>query len=68
MTVSRREFETRTPSLPAMRSPTVSLLFGEQGYAVKIALARDGVPALLVRPKGTGAQDILVYELTKLLP
>jgi ATP phosphoribosyltransferase len=55
-------------SLPAMRSPTVSPLSGDEGYAVKIAVKKDEVPELLPRLKKLGAQDIVEYDLRKVVP
>jgi ATP phosphoribosyltransferase len=67
MNVNREQFPTLVKGLPAMRSPTVSPLYGEEGYAVKIAVKRSEVPSLLPRLKGLGATDILEYDLRKVL-
>jgi ATP phosphoribosyltransferase len=50
-----------------MRSPTVSPLFGDKGYAVKIASRKDRVPALVPQLKKHGAADILEYNLAKVV-
>jgi ATP phosphoribosyltransferase len=54
--------------LPAMRSPTVSPLHGENGYAVKIAVVKSEVPELIPRLKKLGASDIVEYDLRKVAP
>jgi ATP phosphoribosyltransferase len=54
--------------LPAMRSPTVAPLYGESGYAVKIAVTKSEVPELIPRLKKLGASDIVEYDLRKVVP
>jgi ATP phosphoribosyltransferase len=54
--------------LPAMRSPTVAPLYGESGYAVKIAVKKSEVPELIPRLKKLGASDIVEYDLRKVVP
>ncbi len=65
MNVAEAMFDPLVEGLPAMRSPTVSPLLGNLGYAVKIAVKRSDVPALLPRLKELGATDIVEYELRK---
>jgi ATP phosphoribosyltransferase len=55
-------------TLPAMRSPTVAPLYGESGYAVKIAVKKSEVPELIPRLKKLGASDIVEYDLRKVVP
>ena len=50
-----------------MKSPTVSPLFGGNGYAVKIAVQKKEVPVLLPKLKALGATDIVEYELRKVM-
>jgi len=47
--------------------PTVSPLFGNNGYAVKIAVKKSEVPVLLPKLKELGATDILEYQLRKVV-
>jgi ATP phosphoribosyltransferase len=54
--------------LPCMRAPTVSQLWGEAGHAVKAAVPRDQVPALLPDLRRLGATDIIVSSLERLCP
>ncbi|MCL2137987.1 MAG: ATP phosphoribosyltransferase [Treponema sp.] len=51
--------------LPAMRSPTVAPLFGDEGYAVKIAVKKSDVAGIIPRLKKLGALDIVEYDLRK---
>lgn len=67
MNVSKNDFELLVNSLPSMRSPTVSPLLGDDGFAVKIAVKKSEVPNLLPKLKSLGATDILEYELRKVL-
>jgi ATP phosphoribosyltransferase len=68
MNVTKEALEALTVGLPAMRSPTVSPLFGGQGFAVKTAVKKNEVAALIPRLKKLGATDIVEYELRKVVP
>lgn len=67
MNVSSDKFDSLVSALPAMRSPTVSSLFGGNGYAIKIAVNKGDVPTLLPRLHSLGATDIVEYELRKVM-
>ncbi|MBO5137804.1 MAG: ATP phosphoribosyltransferase [Spirochaetaceae bacterium] len=67
MNVTRARFQDLVTGLPSMRSPTVSPLYGDDGYAIKIAVKKSEVPNLLPRLKELGATDILEYDLRKVL-
>lgn len=67
MNVVKARFEDLVKGLPSMRSPTVAPLYGDDGYAIKIAVKRSEVPTLLPKLKELGATDILEYELRKVL-
>jgi ATP phosphoribosyltransferase len=67
MNVTADRFESLVSGLPAMRSPTVSPLNGNSGYAVKIALRRREVPELIPKLKKLGASDIVEYDLRKVV-
>ena len=67
MNVTKNKFDSLVKGLPAMRSPTVSPLYGDDGFAIKIAVSRSAVPNLLPRLKELGATDILEYELRKVI-
>lgn len=68
MNVAKENLDTLVKEIPAMRSPTVSPLFGGNGYAVKIAVKKSEVPVLLPKLKSLGASDILEYQLRKVMP
>ena len=67
MNVSKENFDALIKGIPSMKSPTVSPLFGDNGYAVKIAVKKSEVPTLLPQLKNLGATDILEYELRKVM-
>ncbi|MDR2182369.1 MAG: ATP phosphoribosyltransferase [Treponema sp.] len=68
MNLPRKGFEKIVAGLPAMRSPTISPLYGDGGYAVKIAVKKSEVPDLIPRLKKLGAADIVEYDLLKVIP
>ena len=67
MNVEKDKFDSLVKGLPSMRSPTVSPLFGDNGYAVKIAVNKCEVPTLLPKLQSLGTTDILEYELRKVV-
>ncbi|MBR1911315.1 MAG: ATP phosphoribosyltransferase [Treponema sp.] len=67
MNVAQDKFDALVKGLPAMRSPTVSPLFGGNGYAIKIAVKKSDVPTLLPKLQSLGATDIVEYELRKVM-
>jgi ATP phosphoribosyltransferase len=67
MNIPKGSFETMVNSLPAMRSPTIAPLFGDSGYAVKIAVKKHEVPDIIPRLKKLGALDIVEYDLRKVV-
>ena len=67
MNVSKDKFDNLIKALPSMKSPTVSPLFGDDGYAVKIAVKKSEVPTLLPKLQSLGATDVLEYALRKVV-
>lgn len=67
MNVPNEKFEKIIKILPCMRSPTVSPLYGEQGYAVKVAVNKHQVVKLIPLLKKYGATDILEFEFRKVV-
>ena len=67
MNVPKEKLETIMETLPAMKKPTISPLYGSDWMAVEIitneATVRDLIPAL----KRAGAQDIIEYPLNKVI-
>ena len=67
MNVLEKDFDSLIKGIPSMKSPTVSPLFGGNGYAVKIAVKKSEVPTLLPKLQNLGASDIVEYELRKVM-
>ena len=55
-------------ALPCMREPTISPLHGNQGFAIKVAAPRQDLPALITKIKALGGTDIVVSQLTQIVP
>ncbi|MCL2373921.1 MAG: ATP phosphoribosyltransferase [Treponema sp.] len=68
MNVPKARFQEMIDGLPAMRSPTVAPLHGDEGYAIKIAVKRSEIPTIIPRLKKAGAEDIVEYDLRKVVP
>ena len=54
--------------LPAMKAPTVSKLYREEGFSVKAAVPRQAVRGLIPQLRQAGATDILETPIYKVLP
>ena len=67
MNVPKEKLEEIVKFLPCMRSPTVAPLYGEQGYAIKIAVKKQEVIKLIPLLKKYGATDILEYDFKKVV-
>ena len=67
MNCAEKDFDSLIKGIPSMKSPTVSPLFGGNGYAVKIAVQKSEVPTLLPKLQSLGATDIVEYELRKVM-
>jgi ATP phosphoribosyltransferase len=57
-----------TAILPFMKSPTVSPLKGGEAFAVKVAAPRASLAGLIPEIKRRGGSDIVVSELSQLVP
>ncbi len=53
--------------LPAMKSPTVSELFGAGGYAVETVVDKTGINTLIPALKDAGATDLIELPLSKIV-
>lgn len=67
MNCAEDKFDTLIKGIPSMKSPTVSPLFGGNGYTIKIAVKKSEVPTLLPKLQSLGATDIVEYELRKVM-
>ncbi len=66
MNVSESDFEEVIAVLPAMKSPTISKLYGGNGgYAVEVAVREDQVVQLIPILKRKGATDIIELDVKK---
>lgn len=54
--------------VPAMKSPTVSKLFGEDGYAVEAVVPKATINTLIPALKDHGATDIIELPIAKIVP
>jgi ATP phosphoribosyltransferase len=54
--------------LPAMKSPTVSKLFGEDGFAVEAVVPKHTINTLIPALKDAGASDIIELPIAKIVP
>ena len=67
MNVPKDKLEQTIRILPCMRAPTVAPLYGDAGYAVKIAVDKDQVIHLIPQLKKLDVSDILEYDLRKVI-
>jgi ATP phosphoribosyltransferase len=54
-------------ALPSMKSPTVSKLFGDDGYAVETVVEKAQINVLIPALKDAGATDLLELPLSKIV-
>ena len=54
-------------ALPAMQRPTVAPLHNESGYAVRAAVLRKQLPAVIPKIKAHGGRDIVVSSLKQIV-
>jgi len=57
-----------TEILPFMKSPTISPLKGGEAFAVRVAAPRSALAGLIPEIKRRGGSDIVVSELSQLVP
>lgn len=68
LNVAEADFERVVSILPCMREPTVSRLHGESAYAIRAAVPRTALPALLLDIKALGGTDLVVSEPQQIVP
>ena len=68
LNVGAADFEAVIALLPAMKSPTVSKLFGEDGYAVEAVVPKHDINILIPALKDHGATDIIELPISKIVP
>ena len=67
LNVSEGDLQAVIDILPAMKSPTVSKLFGEDGYAVETVVPKAEINVLIPALKDHGATDIIELPLSKIV-
>jgi len=68
LNVPKDKLDAIVETLPCMRQPTVSMLNGDAGFAVKAAVPRSDLPDLLPALKARGGSDIIISPLAQVLP
>jgi ATP phosphoribosyltransferase len=66
--VSAARLAELTEVLPYMKSPTISPLKGGEAFAVRVAAPRSALAGLIPEIKRRGGSDIVVSELSQLVP
>ena len=67
LNVSAAELDGVIEILPALRSPTVSELFGTDAYAVETVVPKDRINTLIPALKDHGATDIIELPISKIV-
>jgi len=68
LNVSASQLDKVISLLPAMRSPTVSELFGGGSYAVETVVPKEAINKLIPELKDAGATDIIELPISKIVP
>lgn len=67
LNVGEADLDAVIEILPSMKSPTVSKLFGDGGYAVETVVAKSTINTLIPALKDAGASDIIELPLAKIV-
>jgi len=67
LNVSSDDLDKVIELLPAMKSPTVSKLFGDDGYAVEAVVSKSDINTLIPALKDNGASDIIELPISKIV-
>ncbi len=67
LNVEAVDLDTVVSLLPAMRSPTVSELFGGGSYAVETVVPKEAINKLIPELKDAGASDIIELPISKIV-
>ncbi|MDA8271851.1 MAG: ATP phosphoribosyltransferase [Actinomycetota bacterium] len=68
LNVGEDDLNSVIATIPFMKAPTISKLFGDVGYAVEAVVARSQINTLIPALKDAGATDILEIPLSKIVP
>jgi ATP phosphoribosyltransferase len=66
--VSSERLAELTEILPYMKSPTISPLKGGEAFAVRVAAPRSSLAGLIPEIKRRGGSDIVVSEISQIVP
>lgn len=66
--VSSEALERVIAGLPCMREPTIAPLHGQAGFAVKAAVPKRSLPVLIPDLKARGGTDLVVSQLSQIVP
>ena len=67
LNVSESDLARVIEILPSMKSPTVSKLFGDDGYAVETVVPKSEINVLIPALKDAGATDLIELPLSKIV-
>jgi ATP phosphoribosyltransferase len=67
LNVSNDDFEKVVALVPSMKTPTVSKLFRDQGYAIETVVPKRQINTLIPALKDAGATDILELPIEKII-
>jgi ATP phosphoribosyltransferase len=67
LNVASADLDRVVAALPSMKSPTVSKLFGDDGYAVETVVEKAQINVLIPALKDAGATDLLELPLSKIV-
>ena len=67
LNVEEANLQTVIGLLPALKSPTVSKLFGEDGFAVETVVAKSEINTLIPALKDAGATGIIELPIAKIV-
>lgn len=67
LNVDNANFAAVVALVPSMKTPTVSKLFGDTGYAIETVVAKRGINTLIPALKDAGATDILELPIEKII-
>jgi ATP phosphoribosyltransferase len=68
LNASEKNLDKILALLPSMRNPTISHLTRKDWYAIEIIADEKNVRELIQKLKKAGAEDIIEYTLTKVIP
>ena len=67
LNVAAAQLDAVIALVPSMKSPTVSELFGKDGFAVETVVPKNTINTLIPALKDAGATDIIELPLAKII-